>query len=231
MKFESKLIDITNLTDSVKRLVFDKPSDFKFKEGQFVTVVFRKNDKKIARQYSIASSNFSSHLELCVKLIPNGPCSNYLHSLRIGDKITLIGPGGKFILNDNNKKKIFLSTGTGVAPFKSMIDTEIYKPDRTLVLLTGHRYSHEILYYNQFKQYNNHHQNFYYYPVVSRLVNKNNEFFRSGYITDHFNLIEKCINHSDIYICGLNDMVDCTYKKLLEIGGNKQLIHLEKYDN
>ena len=124
-EFESEILKTINLTSDVKSIKIKSPKNFKFKAGQYISISFPIKNSKIRRPYSIASSpNKKEFLEICVKRVEKGPASNFICDLSQGDKIEFLGPMGNFIIQNNSKQKdlIFISTGTGIGPFKSMID-------------------------------------------------------------------------------------------------------------
>ena len=98
-----------------------------FIPGQYISIII---DPSTRRQYSI--SNYSSasfdEFEIIVDIKPNGVGTTYLKNLNVGDEISFIGPIGRFVLAENLSKDLyFIATGTGIAPFKSMIEFLIHK--------------------------------------------------------------------------------------------------------
>src|SRR3989339_558784 len=98
------------------------PAEISFIPGQYVILKVPKDGAYISRLYSIASSSQTKDtLELLVEIIPNGLGSNYLDKLKINTEVIFQGPAGMFKLRDSNKQKVFLVTGTGIAPILSII--------------------------------------------------------------------------------------------------------------
>src|SRR6187551_3600655 len=125
-----KVIRIENETDDTRRFWIELPSmeNFDFKPGQFVTLDLPIHEKpnKRWRSYSIASwPDGTNVFELCIVLLESGAGTTYLfNEINEGSEITLRGPVGVFTLHEENfQKDIFLiATGTGIAPFRSMVN-------------------------------------------------------------------------------------------------------------
>ncbi|MDH7475965.1 MAG: FAD-dependent oxidoreductase [Microgenomates group bacterium] len=123
--YKTLLKNKTQLSDSVYLFNFDlvDPPEFSFSPGQYLLLeVPQSGDEPIKRPYSIASSNQQKNrFDLIVQIIPQGRATSYLSSLKSGDKVIFYGPAGVFTLRPNLKNKIFLATGCGIAPVRSMI--------------------------------------------------------------------------------------------------------------
>jgi ferredoxin-NADP reductase len=227
------------LSERTKHIEFEilDTSKFDFVAGQFVSVREPKADGKfITRAYSIASDPASnSHFDLCLNRVENGFMSNYLCDREVGDEVHLHGPHGHFVLHDELKDTIFISTGTGVAPFRSMLRWLFQHPERyggrEFWLLYGTRYEDDIYYREEFEQMQREHSNFHYVATLSRC----GESWTGcrGYVQDHLREIVKASPGRDLqtYICGLNDMVSGVRNVLKdEFGWDRKQIHFERYD-
>jgi len=133
------------LAPNVLQLWFDLVEDtLTFKPGQYILLEIEKN----FRQYSIASSSKSDKkFELLVDTTPMGIGSRYLTKLTIGDHIHFRAPLGVFVLQDTSLPKMFLATGSGIAPLKSMLEYmhEVESPQKR-TLFWGMR-TYEQAYY------------------------------------------------------------------------------------
>jgi len=229
-RFETTVLKTKELTPSVRSIDLSVPEDFKFDAGQYVSIVIDDNGKKIARSYSIASDPKLKHIELCVKKVENGPASCFLHRIKPGDKIRTIGPAGVFTLADKTESDVvFISTGTGITPFRSMIYELLSSNFKNKIyILSGFRYENEVLYKDEFEELKKGNDNLQNYEIVSQPTpNYNGE---KGKVQD---LIKKYIpeNFSGrFFICGLTDMIDDVSEFLISSGTPKQKIHFEKYD-
>ncbi len=122
--FQTQLVEKQQLTKDVLFLKFDldEPKEIQFVPGQYLIMFVPKDNDHVRRQYSIASSPSQNHsVELLIKLIPGGVASGYVEKLTVGEIVRFDGPGGRFVLNGNQKHKVFLATGTGIAPMRSIL--------------------------------------------------------------------------------------------------------------
>jgi len=99
-----------------------EPKEIIFKPGQYVMLKVPSINGPVSRLYSIASpNNIKNSFELIVEIVPGGLASNYLFSLKENSEVTFQGPAGMFGLKKNKRDKIFMVTGTGIAPVRSMV--------------------------------------------------------------------------------------------------------------
>lgn len=224
LRFKSKVLDVTNLTLSVKHLTFSVPEEFDFYPGQFISIILSKDGKEIRRPYSIASQPSKKSVDVCIKIIQNGLLTPLIDGLKKGDKIEVLGPMGEFIIKDFSKNLVFISTGTGIGPFRSMIHSLLEnKFKNKITLLTGYRTEEDVLYEPEFKELEKKFKNFFYHRILSR-----SEKEEKGYVQK---LVEKNIdNDYHYYICGLKEMVNSVKELLVEKGISKENIFFEKYD-
>jgi ferredoxin/flavodoxin---NADP+ reductase len=118
----SKILEIRNLTESTYVLRLEK-NDFEFKAGQYLVLNIPGEYK--SREYSIYSSENAPYIDLLIKEVDEGEISKELKYLKMGTKVKITGPFGFFVLSDDDLTKskhfIFVATGTGIAPFHSII--------------------------------------------------------------------------------------------------------------
>src|ERR1700746_2243310 len=121
------------LTPTVFEITFDTDQPMEFKAGQFVSVIVPGAGPKgrdLRRAYSIASAPELRPVELCVKLVEDGPGTNYLYTMRTGAEFRGVAPYGDFIYRTHSAKNAcFIATGTGIAPFRAMVYSTSYKQD------------------------------------------------------------------------------------------------------
>jgi len=115
----------------------------RFKNGQFVMIGLQVEGQPLLRAYSIASANYEEHLEFFSIKVANGPLTSRLQHIKAGDPI-LVGakPVGTLVLDDlrAGRHLYLLSTGTGLAPFLSLIrDPEAYERFEKIILVHGVR--------------------------------------------------------------------------------------------
>ena len=229
--FESKILEARFLNQYVKYLKFSVPKNFNFKAGQYLSLSVFIDGKKFRNPYSIATSEGKKYTEFCIKLVENGKASNFIKNLKEDDKIELFGPAGKFIINENSKNNdlIFISVGTGISSFISMIPSLLEKGFKNkIILLKGFKNENEILYEKEFLELKKRHKNFQFCNILSQPKNKN--FKNKGYVQDFFDKYISKDFQGHFYLCGLKDMIDKVVKKLRKKGVAKDKIFFEKYD-
>jgi NAD(P)H-flavin reductase len=144
---------VRQLTHDVRQINFDllEPPDIRFKAGQFISfdVPDVRTGRTVTRPYSIASSPSSSHtVSLLLNLVPDGPGSTYLFSLCEGDETRFTGPAGNFYLRDDpGRDLLFVATGTGIAPIRSMLLANADRPQPSRATLYWGLRSQRDLYY------------------------------------------------------------------------------------
>lgn len=155
------------------RIVFETDEPFDFAAGQYLSI--RYGDR--TRAYSIASSPTRDETELCIRRVPDGRLSPRLcEELTVGDRLAVRGPNGNLLLEDPSRRDIvFLATGTGVAPMKSMIDyvfetgrDEYDGEKRDVWLFLGAAWEDDLPYHKAFSDLDDEHETFHYIPSLSR---------------------------------------------------------------
>jgi NAD(P)H-flavin reductase len=123
----------------------DEP--FAFQPGQYATLgLLGPAGKLVQRPMSISSSaDDLSEYEFFIRLVPEGALTPLLWQRRVGDPINIKGPKGKFLLQDDGRTCLFVASGTGLAPFMSMIETLRSRgQQRRIDLLHGVSYDHDL---------------------------------------------------------------------------------------
>lgn len=152
-RFTARVKHFKQLTHDVRQIDLElmDPGEIRFKAGQFVSfdVTDARTGRLVTRPYSIASSPGSPHLiSLLLNLVPGGPGSTYLFGLREGDTTTFAGPAGNFYLRDDPARELlFVATGTGIAPIRSMLLANAERPDHLRAVLFWGLRSQRDLYY------------------------------------------------------------------------------------
>ncbi len=225
------------ISEKTKHLEFEIPSidRFDFVAGQFVSIKEPKPDGKfVTRAYSIASPPRTNNtFDLCLNRVENGFMSNYLCDLEEGAEVHLHGPHGHFVLHNEIRDSLFISTGTGVAPFRSMAQWALANPDRAqnhhFWLVYGTRYPEDIYYREEFERMAQEHPNFHYVMTLSRAPE--GWTGHRGYVQERVREIVAGRTDMEAYICGLNDMVSSVRNLLKEeFGWDRKQIVYERYD-
>ena len=158
--------------------------------------------------------------------------SNYLCELAEGSQITFQGPFGDFILRPPLRDTVFIATGTGIAPLRSMLHWLLADPERhqgrEFRLLFGARTEQDLYYYEEFKALAAKYSNFHFLPTLSR-ADENWNGLR-GYVQQHLGEIVGMRTDMHAYICGLDRMVKANRELLKSLGWDRTSIRYEKYD-
>jgi ferredoxin-NADP reductase len=231
-KFKARVIENVQETPNVYllRLARTDSRSLDFIAGQWVLTRIEKNGADVRRAYSIASPPYiKDRFELCIKRVEGGEMSPILTSMRKDDVFDCAGPYGKFVLVDPLKTDVyFIATGTGIAPFRSMIDMIFYNgTDVDVRLFFGVRNEEQIIYGNHFVELAKKHDNFEFVPTLSRPSPAWKG--EKGYVQS---LVKKYVNGyhgEEVYICGIPEMVDEVKGMFLDMGCPKERVHTEKW--
>lgn len=227
---------IEQATPNTRRYWIELPetSSFDFKPGQFVTLdlpVHQQRNKRW-RSYSIASMPDGSNIiELVIVQVEDGEGgSKYIFDeVKEGSELTLRGPQGVFVLPDNltEKDAYFICTGTGIAPFRSMLQyiNRHQVPHKQMHLLFGTRKREDLLYADEMRELERMLPAFTYRPTLSREDWEGDR----GYV--HALYEELCCmkQPASFFLCGWKVMVDEAKERILKMGYDKKDIHLEIY--
>jgi len=136
-----------------------------------------------------------------------------------------------FVLPETLDKDLFLiCTGTGVAPFRSMVNfiKQNNVPHKNIYLIFGCRYVKDCLYGNELKELEHSAQNFHYLPTFSRETSY--EDVRKGYVHGVYEkILTKEKKDAKFYLCGWKEMIDDAKQRILNLGYDRKDIHLELY--
>jgi ferredoxin/flavodoxin---NADP+ reductase len=142
-----RVLNVHHWTDTQFTFTTTRNSSLRFENGQFVMVGLEVENRPLLRAYSIASANHEEHLEFLSIKVPDGPLTSRLQHIRQGDEVLISRkPTGTLLLHDlkPGKRLYLLSTGTGAAPFMSLIkDPDVYERFEHVVLVHGVRWSRE----------------------------------------------------------------------------------------
>jgi ferredoxin-NADP reductase len=233
---EARLLQSVALSEFTKHIEFEVsgPTPFAFVPGQWLSVKANTPDgEEITRAYSIASPpSENGRIAFCLNRVDEGFMSNHLCNLDQGAEITFQGPFGDFTLRPPLRDTVFIATGTGIAPFRSMLHwllaDETRHQDRQFWLLFGARHEQDIYYRDEFEQLAAKHDNFRFLPTLSR-ADGNWKGLR-GYVQQHLGEIVGMRSDMHAYICGLDKMVKANRELLKTLGWDRKSIRYEKYD-
>jgi len=205
VKIDQMRLINTNILEVVLRM--PPKTSFRFIPGQYIKVINKKNK----RSYSIASSNRIGTLTLIIKKVSNGYMSDYwFNKAKKDDLLRIEGPFGSFFIRNNSKKKIFLATGVGIAPFLSIINSlsETFLNDK-IELIWGSKSKSEFFKIKYRKESTN---------LVMIESNTNTSNLKKFYIQDYAIENFKDIDDIEIYACGNPNMINSAKKLFVGAG-------------
>ncbi|MCT4696976.1 MAG: FAD-binding oxidoreductase [Candidatus Cardinium sp.] len=236
-QFKVKHIGSTMLTPSVAELTFIRSDQlpFGFIPGQFITFLLpHASGKTIPRSYSLANSP-GDRLDIAIAPVAGGFATNILFNLKIGDELRCVGPRGRLILQtvESPSQYILVATGTGVAPYRSMLPAlaqRLEADDKLKVtLLLGVRYANDLLYAEDFIAFAQKYERFHFRGYLSRADVLTTPYHYAGYVQSAFETLDLNPMTDLVYLCGNPYMIDDSIEKLETMGFNPQRIKREKY--
>lgn len=210
---EETVLSVHHWTDRLFSFTTTRDESLRFSNGHFTMIGLRKEDgKPLLRAYSIASANYEEHLEFLSIKVDDGPLTSKLQHIKVGDKI-IVGrkPTGTLLIDYllPGKRLYLLGTGTGLAPFMSVIrDPETYEKFEEVILVHGVRQVNELAYKEYLEEQLPKHEflgefvssKLKYYPTVTRET-----FQNTGRIT---NLMESGKIFEDLGVPSINPEED-----------------------
>jgi ferredoxin--NADP+ reductase len=215
---KEQVTDIKHWNDTLFSFKTTRQAGFRFKNGHFIMIGLETEGRPLMRAYSIASANYEDELEFFSIKVPDGPLTSKLQQIKKGDEILLSSkPTGTLILDNllPGRNLYLISTGTGLAPFMSIIkDPETYEQFDKVILTHGCRYESELAYRDEI---NNQlpqneffgeqiQQQLIYYPTLTREPFKNTgritELLDSGKLSADIGLPPINLEDDRFMICG-----------------------------
>jgi len=228
---EERVLSVHHWTDRLFSFTTTRDQALRFSNGHFTMIGLRVNDKPLLRAYSIVSPNYEEHLEFLSIKVPDGPLTSRLQHIQVGDKI-VVGrkPTGTLLIDYllPGKNLYLLSTGTGMAPFLSIIrDPDTYERFEKVILVHGVREVKELAYHDYITQELPKHeflgemvsQQLLYYPTVTREPFKNQgrltDAIENGKLFSDLGLPSLDPTRDRVMICGSPQMLK-DLKRMLE---------------
>lgn len=229
--FAARLVESRELTPEVRHFVFDVPGTetLNYVPGQFVSFSHLIDGREITRAYSISSAPDGNRFTLCLNRVEDGLFSPYLFAMKPGDAVTMQGPLGMFVWRNPGKDAILVATGTGIAPFRAMLEEELRSArTNSLRLIFGVRYESHLLYRDELEAWARLHPRFVFQPTLTRpdAIWTGS----TGRVQQHVLDAVGDRRDIDVYICGMKEMVDDVRQRLRNIGVERRSIIYEKYD-
>ncbi len=210
--FKARTEGIRNLTHDVReiRLALREPGEIAFKAGQFVSfeVTNPKTGRPVSRPYSILSPpSERNEVVLLLNLVPGGPGSTYLFSLKQGDDTQFKGPAGNFYVRDDPAKDLLLvATGTGIVPLWSMLHDQLERNrNRAITLMWGLRSQKDLYYQDELAALSRKHAHLTALTTLSRP--EPGWTGAAGRVTRLIEEHVRSVENLSVYVCGNSAMI------------------------
>jgi ferredoxin--NADP+ reductase len=234
---EAHVTSIRHWNDTLFSFRTSRDSSFRFKNGHFIMMGLPQEGKPLMRAYSIASANHENELEFFSIKVPDGALTSQLKNVVVGDKVLLSKKPTGTLLQENllpGRNLYLLSTGTGLAPFMSIIkDPDIYENFDKVILTHGVRHVSELAYRETItKELPNDEflgeeiaKKLVYYPTVTREQYENQgrltDLMKSGKLFSDIGLPDFDVENDRFMICGSPAMLK-DFCQLLDERGFKE---------
>lgn len=227
-----------NITPNVRlfRFICEDGQKISYAPGQFITVHFDHEGKKLHRSYSIANPPQEPEvIEFAAAYFAGGPGTQFLFNLKVGDKVETTGPFGRLILRDEQPQRyILIATGTGITPYRTMLPDlhqRLQKfPHLEVHVLLGVQRRQDLLFGDEFVAFAAQHPRAHFYACFSRedsLDDKPHE--RLGYVQETLTTLQPNPAGDIIYLCGNPAMIDVVFAQLKDAQFDPQQVRREKY--
>ena len=231
---EAQVLSVHHWTDRLFSFTTTRDPGLRFSNGHFTMIGLKVNNKPLLRAYSIASANYEEHLEFLSIKVEDGPLTSRLQHIQVGDTI-IVGrkPTGTLVVDYllPGKRLYLLATGTGLAPFMSIVrDPSTYEKFEQIILVHGVRTVDELAYHDLLLQTLPAHEflgdivssQLMYYPTVTREPIRNMgripDLLENGKLCDDLGVPQLNPAEDRVMICGSPAMLR-DLKNLLEHRG------------
>lgn len=242
---KEKVLSVHHWDDTLFSFRTTRRPSYRFKNGHFVMIGLESEKKPVMRAYSITSANWEEELEFLSIKLPHGQLTSRLQHIQVGDEV-IVGdnPVGTLVsdLLVPGKNLWLLSTGTGLAPFMSIIkDPDIYEQYEKVILVHGVRKVSELAYKDYIENELPQHEflgetireQLLYYPTVTREPFENQgritDLLISGELSQRLGVEPMSVENDRFMICGnqfmLDDLCVILNDKGFSLGSNRQQGH------
>ena len=231
---QEKITAVHHWNDTLFSFTTTRDAGLRFKNGHFTMIGLAQESKPLLRAYSIVSANYEDELEFFSIKVPDGALTSQLQHLSVGDEILISPKTTGTLIVDNllpGRNLYLLGTGTGLAPFMSIIkDPEVYEQYEKVILVHGVRTVTELAYHDVISHDlpNNEYfgeeiaEKLIYYPTVTREAFENTgritDLMLSGKIFKDIGLPTPNLTDDRFMLCGSPSMLKDTCGILAEQG-------------
>jgi len=234
---EERVLSVHHWTDRLFTFTTTRDQALRFSNGHFTMIGLKVNDKPLLRAYSIVSPNYEENLEFLSIKVEEGPLTSRLQHIQVGDTV-IVGrkPTGTLLIDYTlpGKRLYLFGTGTGLAPFMSVIrDPETYEKFEKVVLVHGVRQVDELAYHDVLVDHLPNHEllgemiekQLIYYPTVTREEFRNmgriTELIETNKLTDDLGLPDLNPGEDRVMLCGSPGLL-VDMKEILERRGFRE---------
>jgi len=237
-----KVADIYKETEDTSVVTFDVPPNlqeqFKFRQGQHLTLKANINDEDVRRSYSLCSGPSEGRWQVAVKQIPDGKFSTYVNEhLKTGDAVNVMAPSGNFGVKVNPtvaKNYLFFAAGSGITPVLSMLKAHLQaEPNATCKLFYVNKTAKSIIFKEELEQLRNKFfgkLEIYYFLTKER---RDIELFNGRFDDEKMQVLTKTFidipDTNEVFLCGPEKMVNYVSEYLINAGLPKELVHFELF--
>ena len=148
--YEAEVLSVHHWTDRLFSFTTKREASFRYQSGQFAMIGLNVEGKPLMRAYSMVSPHYEESLEFLSIKVQDGPLTSRLQNIKVGDSILVGRKASGTLLSQNllpGKRLYLLGTGTGLAPFMSIVhDPDIYEQYEKVILVHGCRHIDELAY-------------------------------------------------------------------------------------
>ena len=234
--------DIYKETDDCSVITFNVPAEleteFKFRQGQHLTLKADINGEDVRRSYSLCSGPVDGEWKVAVKKILGGKFSSFVNdSLQAGDTLEVMAPSGTFgveVSPEKAKNYLFFAAGSGITPVLSMVKAHLAsEPNSTCKLFYVNKTAKSIIFKEELEQLRNQYFGrfeIYYFLTKER---RDIELFNGRFDDEKMAVLSKTFidipDTDEVFLCGPEKMVEFVSNYLVEAGLPKDLIHFELF--